>query len=95
MELGVRQSLVKVQLGSKERLTRRGLLTGEVEERGGRVEFLPLEDQRRPGPKQQQRRRCAVSGRRGDPSDPVAPGGVRNLVVVLKIADEPGVLDAE
>ncbi len=72
-----------------------GLVVGEERERARGRELLPLEKQRRGRREEQQRRDRAISSRSGELMDAQAEGGVRDLVVVLDVVDEPRRLEAE
>jgi hypothetical protein len=73
----------------------RGGVIGEVEERPGRRELLPLEQQRCPRAQQQQRRHGAQAPGRGQRVQSRPGRGIRDLIVVLQIRHEARGLDAE
>src|SRR5207237_10513861 len=79
------------------RLPQRGIaVADEVLERLGRGPFLALEEERQRRRERRQRRRCAQPTRRGQRGEPLAPGPVADLVVVLRADDEstPGQVTA-
>src|SRR3569623_535365 len=61
----------------------RPLVIGEIEEGRGRGVFLPLEQQRRGRPQQQQRRHRTIAAWAGELMDALAAPGVGDLIMVL------------